>query len=72
MILSSGEIVAYIFHWKPLACLTYWQSHDFNIRKHRHILEVCILHVYSIFFVANLVVNFSIIRNIKMDWKLPL
>ena len=42
-------------------------------RKHRQILEDCIFHVYlSIFSFANLFVNFSILRNSKINWEICL
>ena len=42
-------------------------------RKHREILEDCTFHVYlSIFPFAKLFVNFSILRNSKIYWKICL
>ena len=41
------------------------------VRKHRQILDDCIFHVYlSIFSFENLFVNFAILRNSKINWKI--
>ena len=42
-------------------------------RKHRQILEDCIFHAYlSIFYFTNLFVNFAVLRNSKINWKICL
>ena len=68
---QSNDFNIYVEAWicirTPLSILqNCWVS-----RKHRQILDDCIFHVYlSIFSFANLFVNFAIMRNSKMNWKI--